>query len=90
VFEGSSGVTSIRSASAKTLQLNGNKLTLSVGRTQGVTAELFDVTGHKVVTLHKGTLSAGTHQFKVNAAKGMYLVKIKGQGVNLTQKVMVK
>lgn len=90
VFEGSSGVTSIRTANAKTLQLNGNMLTLSMGRTQGVTAELFDVTGHKVATLHKGTLSAGTHQFKVNAAKGMYLVKVKGQGINLTQKVMVK
>ena len=90
VFEGSSGLTSIRSASAKALQLHGNMLTLSMSRTQGVTAELFDVTGHKVVTLHKGTLSAGTHQFKVNAAKGMYLVKIKGQGINLTQKVMVK
>ena len=90
VFEGSSGLASIRSASAKALQLHGNMLTLSMGRAQGVTAELFDVTGHKVATLYRGTLSAGTHQFKVNAAKGMYLVKITGQGINLTQKVMVK
>ena len=90
VFEGSSGLTSIRSASTKALQLHGNMLTLSMGRAQGVTAELFDVTGHKVATLYRGTLSAGTHQFKVNAAKGMYLVKITGQGINLTQKVMVK
>ena len=90
VFDGSSGVTSIRSASAKALQLNGNTLSLSMARTTNVTAELFDVTGHKVATLHKGSLSAGTHQFKVNAAKGMYLVKVKGQGINLTQKVMVK
>ena len=90
VFEGSSGLTSIRSASAKALQLHGNMLTLSMGRAQGVTAELFDVTGHKVATLYRGTLSAGTHQFKVNAAKGVYLVKITGQGINLTQKVMVK
>ena len=90
VFEGSSGLASIRSASAKALQLHGNMLTLSMGHAQGVTAELFDVTGHKVATLYRGTLSAGTHQFKVNAAKGMYLVKITGQGINLTQKVMVK
>ena len=90
VFDGSSGLTSIRSASAKALQLNGNTLSLSMARTTNVTAELFDVTGHKVATLHKGSLSAGTHQFKVNAAKGMYLVKVKGQGINLTQKVMVK
>ena len=90
VFEGSSGLASIRSASAKALQLHGNMLTLSMGHAQGVTAELFDVTGHKVATLYRGTLSAGTHQFKVTATKGMYLVKITGQGINLTQKVMVK
>jgi hypothetical protein len=90
VFDGSSGLTSLRSASAKALQLNGNMLSLSMARTANVTAELFDVTGHKVATLHQGTLSAGSHQFKVNAAKGMYLVKVKGQGINLTQKVMVK
>ena len=90
VFDASSGLTSIRSASAKALQLHGNTLTLSMGRVQTVTAELFDVTGHKVATLYRGVLSAGTHQFKVNAAKGMYLVKITGQGVNLSQKIMVK
>ena len=90
VFDGSSGLTSIRSASAKALQLHGNTLTLSMGRVQSVTAELFDVTGHKVATLYRGVLSAGTHHFKVNAAKGMYLVKITGQGVNLSQKIMVK
>ncbi len=77
-------------AGAKALRVSGDMLTLSMGRTQGVTAELFDVTGHKVVTLHKGTLSAGTHQFKVNAAAGTYFVKVAGQGINLTQKVMVK
>jgi hypothetical protein len=77
-------------AGAKALRVSGNMLSLSMGRTQGVTAELFDVTGHKVVTLHKGTLSAGTHQFKVNAAAGTYFVKVAGQGINLTQKVMLK
>ena len=91
VFEDPSGICMRpHVAGAKALRVSGDMLTLSMGRTQGVTAELFDVTGHKVVTLHKGTLSAGMHQFKVNAAKGMYLVKIKGQGINLTQKVMVK
>ena len=90
VFEGSSGLTSIRNANAKSLQLNNGVLSLSLTRSANVTAELFDVTGHRVATLHKGALSAGSHQFKVNAAKGTYFVKVKGQGINLTQKVMVK
>ena len=55
-----------------------------------VTAEFFDVTGHRVATLHRGMLSAGAHQFKVDAAKGMYLVKVVGQRINLSQKIMVK
>ena len=90
VFEGSSGLTSIQNANAKSLQLNNGVLSLSLTRSANVTAELFDVTGHRVATLHKGALSAGSHQFKVNAAKGTYFVKVKGQGINLTQKVMVK
>ena len=90
VFEESSGLTSIQNANAKSLQLNNGVLRLSLTRSANVTAELFDVTGHRVATLHKGALSAGSHQFKVNAAKGTYFVKVKGQGINLTQKVMVK
>jgi len=55
-----------------------------------VTAELLDVTGHRVATLHKGMLASGSHQFKIDAAKGMYLVKVVGQGINLSQKIIVK
>ena len=90
VFDGSSGLTSIRNMGVKALQLNNGILNLSMARNANVTAELFDVTGHRVATLHKGMLSAGNHQFKVNAAKGMYLVKVMGQGINLAQKIMVK
>ncbi|MBR2272217.1 MAG: cellulase family glycosylhydrolase [Fibrobacter sp.] len=77
-------------AGAKALQVNGNMLNLSLARSTDVTAELFDVTGHRVATLHRGMLSAGAHQFKVDAAKGMYLVKVVGQRINLSQKIMVK
>jgi hypothetical protein len=77
-------------AGAKALQVNGNMLNLSLARSTDVTAELFDVTGHHVATLHRGMLSAGAHQFKVDAAKGMYLVKVVGQRINLSQKIMVK
>ena len=68
----------------------GHILSLSMTRPAVVTAELFDVTGHRVATLHKGALASGSHQFKVEAAKGMYLVKVVGQGINLSQRVVVK
>ena len=77
-------------AGAKALQVNGKVLNLSLKRSADVMAELFDATGHRVATLHKGMLSAGTHQFMVNAAKGTYFVKIVGQGISLTQKVLLK
>ena len=77
-------------AGAKALQVNGKMLNLTLARTVDVTAELFDITGHRVATLHRGSLSAGTHQFMVNVAKGTYFVKIAGQGINLTQKMTVK
>ncbi|MBR5412942.1 MAG: T9SS type A sorting domain-containing protein [Fibrobacter sp.] len=68
----------------------GHILSLSMTRPAVVTAELFDVTGHRVATLHKGALASGSHQFKVDTAKGMYLVKVVGQGINLSQRVVVK
>ncbi len=90
VFGESSGLTSIRAAGAKAMQLNNGYLSLTMSRPAVVTVELFDVTGHCVATLHKGALASGSHQFKVDAAKGMYLVKVVGQGINLSQKIMVK
>ena len=90
VFDGSSGLTSIRGTGTKAMQLNNGFLSLTMSRSAVVTAELFDVTGHRVSTLHKGTLSAGSHQFKLDAAKGLYLVKVVGQGINLSQKIIVK
>lgn len=90
VFDGSSGLTSFRSASAKTLLLNGNTISLSMARSADVTAELFDVTGHRVATLHRGTLSAGSHSFGLSAAKGTYFVKVKGLNINIVQKITLK
>lgn len=90
VFDGSSGLTSFRSASAKTLLLNGNTISLSMARSADVTAELFDVTGHRVATLHRGTLSAGSHSFGVSVAKGTYFVKVKGLNINIVQKITLK
>ena len=91
VFDGSTGICMRPQVTgAKALRVNGNVLNLTVAHAADVTAELFDVTGHRVMTLYKGALSAGSHQLKVSAAKGTYLVKVKGVGVNLTQKLVLR
>lgn len=86
----SMGLAKVSTVGAKALQVKGNVLNLSVARATDASVELFDMMGHKVSTLHKGMLSAGSHQLKVSAAKGMYLVKVRGQNLNLTQKVLIK
>lgn len=84
------GISKRSAVNAKALHLNGNALSLSFTRSTNVKAILFDATGHKVSTLHNGSISAGTHEFKIQAAKGVYFVKVKGQGIDFSQKIMLK
>jgi hypothetical protein len=77
-------------AGAKALQVNGGVLSLTVSRPTDVVAELFDVTGHSVANLYRGSLASGTHRFTIDAAKGVYFVKVRGQGLDLTRKVILK
>ena len=77
-------------AGAKALQVNGGVLSLTVSRPTDVVAELFDATGHSVANLYRGSLASGTHRFTIDAAKGVYFVKVRGQGLDLTRKVILK
>jgi hypothetical protein len=77
-------------AGAKALLVNGGVLSLTVSRPTDVVAELFDVTGHSVANLYRGSLASGTHRFTIDAAKGVYFVKVRGQGLDLTRKVILK
>ena len=77
-------------AGAKALQVDGGVLSLTVSRPTDVVAELFDVTGHSVANLYRGSLASGTHRFTIDAAKGVYFVKVRGQGLDLTQKVILR
>lgn len=92
VFEGGSTTRLAQSQNlgARAFSLNGNVLSLAVARPTDATVELFDVQGHKVATLYKGTLSSGTHSMKVRAAKGVYLLKVSGNDLRFSQKMIIK
>ena len=47
--------------------------------------------GKRVMTLHRGNLSAGSHTFSLQGLnKGQYIIRVKGAGFNATQKVLLK
>jgi hypothetical protein len=47
--------------------------------------------GKRIVTLHRGNLSAGSHTFSLqNLNKGQYIIRAKGAGISATQKVLIK
>ena len=73
------------------LLLKNNSLSLSVTKSGSVTVEVFDLQGNRVATLHRGTLSAGTHQFSLaGMAHGSYIVRAKGAGIAASKQVIVR
>ena len=68
-------------------------LTLQVREAQTVRADLYDVLGRRVATLHDGTLDAGReHRLALNGrglSSGLYLVRIVGERFAETRRVVV-
>ena len=74
-----------------TLTLQGNSLSFTTARAASVSLDVFDLQGNRVMSLYKGALSAGTHQFSLSGiARGSYIVRAKGAGVTATQKIIVR
>jgi hypothetical protein len=68
-------------------------LTLQVRETQSVRADLFDVVGRRVATLHEGTLTAGREHRLVlsnrGLVSGLYLVRISGERFAETRRIVI-
>ena len=69
---------------------NGN-LSLTANASGFASIDVFNMLGKRIVTLHRGNLSAGSHTFSLqNLNKGQYIIRVKGAGFNATQKVLIK
>lgn len=80
-----------RTGNHASLLLKGNSLSLNVTKSGLVAVEVFNLQGNRVATLHKGALSAGTHQFSLaGIARGSYIVRAKGMGIASTKQVIVR
>ena len=87
------GTTPIRSVITNKLNiaLQGNNLSITVPQAGHTSIALFDMLGHKVVSLAKGNLPAGTLQFSLDGiASGNYIVRAKNGTMNYAQRIQVK
>ena len=69
---------------------NGN-VSLTANTSGFASIDVFNMIGKRVMTLHRGNLSAGSHTFSLQGLnKGQYIIRAKGAGLNATQKVLLK
>jgi mannan endo-1,4-beta-mannosidase len=87
------GTTPIRSVITNKLNitLQGNNLSITVPQAGHTNIALFDMLGHKVASLAKGNLPAGSLQFSLDGiARGNYIVRAKNGTMNYAQRIQVK
>lgn len=71
----------------------GTTLKLNLDKSQKVTINLYDVTGHKVANIAQGIYHAGENEIKYDASdlpKGMYLLQISDGDKISSQKLIIK
>ncbi len=84
-------ISAVAASHSASLLLKGNSLSLSMPKSGNVSVELFNLQGNRVATLHRGALSAGTHQFSLaNLNRGSYIVRAKGAGIAATKQIIVR
>lgn len=73
------------------ITLQGNNLSITVPQAGHTNIALFDMLGHKVASLAKGNLPAGTLQFSLDGiANGNYIVRAKNGTASYAQRIRVK
>ena len=73
------------------IRLSGNTLEINVSDNTTANIALFDMLGHKVATLVRGNVPAGSTLFDLQGiASGNYVVRAKIGSTNYAQKILVK
>jgi hypothetical protein len=66
------------------------RLTLEVGASQAVTAEVFDTLGRRVAVLLDGRVEAGAHALVLDGSSlpaGVYVVRVAGESFTATRRL---
>ena len=73
-----------------TISLQGNNLNITIPQAGHTSIALFDMLGHKVASLAKGNLPAGTQQFNLDGiASGNYIVRAKNGTAGYAQRIRI-
>ncbi len=73
------------------MHFSGNTLQLSVAQSGNISVGIYTLKGSQVATLHRGILTAGTHQFDLSKiSQGVYLVRVKGKNFNAHRTIQIK
>ncbi len=73
-----------------TISLQGNNLNITIPQAGHTSIALFDMLGHKVASLAKGNLPAGTQQFNIDGiASGNYIIRAKNGTAGYAQRIRI-
>ena len=78
-------------ATKSMFRMNGTNIAFTAAKAGLASIEVFNMSGKRVSTLHRGNLSAGEHSFSLqNLAKGQYVIRIKGLGISASKLFLIK
>ena len=73
------------------LRMNGTNIAFTTAKAAFASIDVFNMSGKRIATLHRGNLSAGEHSFSLqNLSKGQYIVRVKGAGFASSKPILVK
>jgi beta-mannanase len=78
-------------ATKSALRMNGTNIAFTAAKAGFTSIDVFNMSGKRIATLHRGNLSAGEHSFSLqNLSKGQYIVRVKGAGFASSKPILVK
>ena len=73
------------------LRMNGTNVAFTAAKAGFTSIDVFNMSGKRIATLHRGNLSAGEHSFSLqNLAKGQYVIRVKGTGIAAMKSISIK
>ena len=88
-FDGTkASIRDVTRVAQSSIHVSNGTVQLTIPNAGNVTVDLYSLNGTRL-NLHRGTLSAGSHAFRITAPQGVYLVRVNGAGFSASQKVLV-
>lgn len=91
VGNGTTAIRQVAKTGSAKLSIIGSNVMFNTNAAGNASVDVFSMMGQRIATLHKGSLSAGSHSFNMSTlAKGQYIVRVKGAGINAAQRITIK